>query len=59
MDVCPEIEPVDLLKSKALEIISKQYDEYVDLSHARDRLPKLFSTVFVKHILLHRPLLLR
>ena len=49
MDGCPEIEPVDLLKAKALELISKEYDEYVDLSHARDRQPKPFSTVFVKH----------
>jgi len=49
MDGCPEIDPVDLLKARALETLSKEYDEYVDLCHSRDRAPKPFSAVFVKH----------
>lgn len=49
MDGCPEIKPSNLLLVKALDEITKEYDEYVNLSHARDRKPKPFTTVFVKH----------
>ena len=49
MDGCPEIKPSNLLLIKALDEITKEYDEYVNLSHARDRKPKPFPTVFVKH----------
>jgi hypothetical protein len=49
MDGCPEIKPRDLLCIKALEIITRKYDEYADLAVARDRDPKPFTAVFVKH----------
>lgn len=49
MDGCPEIDAVDLLTIKGLETLSKSYDEYVDLCHARQRAPKPFTTMFVKH----------
>ena len=49
MDGCPEVKPEDLLSSAALEDISKEYDEYLDLCHARDRQAKPFSCVFVKN----------
>ena len=49
MDGCPEIKPRDLLSIQALEVIKKKYDEYADLAVARDRDPKPFTAVFVKH----------
>jgi hypothetical protein len=49
MDGCSEIKPRDLLSIKALETITRKYDEYADLAVARDRDPKPFTAEFVKH----------
>jgi hypothetical protein len=49
MDGCPEIDPADLLSVKALEDIEKKFDEYKDLAAERNRAPKPFTAVFVKH----------